>query len=215
MKFLFASKKQHQKKPAIPDTELCKATLEGHTEAFTLLAARYQKRIYTLGSSFFNTIEDCEDFVQDVMLKAYKGLASFRAEASFAAWLMRIAYNTAVNSAKKEARYTSFAEEPEIEYNGDSPEEKHLNNCIMLSVRDAINTLPDRYRICIDLYFFYDLTYTEIATITDEPLNTVKSHIFRAKKILKTYLSDDRVIFEHTRKKSIFPYQSVYSKKRL
>lgn len=191
------------------DYEVCKAVLNGNTQAFAVLAAQYQKRVYMLGLSFFDNTDDCEDFVQDVMLKAYSALGTFRAEAPFATWLMRIAYNTAVNSVKKRRSYTSLADGTEIEYRGDNPEEKHLNECIILSVREAVNSLPDSYRLCIDLYFFYDMSYTDIAAVTELPLNTIKSHIFRAKKILREYLKEDRTIFEYTHRGAMFPYPVV------
>lgn len=193
----------------LQDYEVCKAVLNGNTQAFAVLVAQYQKRVYMLGLSFFDNTDDCEDFVQDVMLKAYSALGTFRAEAPFATWLMRIAYNTAINSTKKRRSYTSLADGTEIEYRGDNPEEKHLNECIILSVREAVNSLPDNYRICIDLYFFYDMSYTDIAAVTELPLNTIKSHIFRAKKILREYLKEDRTIFEYTHRGTMFPYPVV------
>lgn len=194
---------------ALRDYEVCKAVLNGNTQAFAILAAQYQKRVYMLGLSFFDNTDDCEDFVQDVMLKAYSALGTFRAEAPFATWLMRIAYNTALNSVKKRNRYSSLADGTEIEYRGDNPEEKHLNECIVLSVREAVNNLPDHYRICIDLYFFYDMSYTDIAAVTELPLNTIKSHIFRAKKILREYLKEDRTVFEYTHRRPSLSYPAV------
>lgn len=204
-----SQKKRQALNRTLRDYEVCKAVLNGNTQAFAVLAAQYQKRVYMLGLSFFDNTDDCEDFVQDVMLKAYTALDTFRGEAPFVTWLMRIAYNTALNSVQKKCRYTSLAEGVEIEYQGDNPEEKHLNECIRLSVREAVNDLPDSYRICIDLYFFYDMSYTDIATVIDLPLNTIKSHIFRAKKILREYLKEDRTIFEHTRRTTVFPYPAV------
>ena len=76
-------------------------------------------------------------------------------------------------------------------------------------MREAVNSLPDSYRICIDLYFFYDMSYTDIAAVTELPLNTIKSHIFRAKKILREYLKEDRTIFEYTHRDTMFPYPVV------
>lgn len=196
---------------SLKDYEICKAVLNGNIQAFELLAGRYQKRIFMLGMSFFENTDDCEDFVQDVMLKAYTALGTFRAEAPFATWLMRIAYNTALNSVKKRQCYVSLADSTEeIEYRGDNPEEKHLNECIILSVREAVNNLPENYRICIDLYFFYDMRYTDIATVTELPLNTIKSHIFRAKKILREYLKEDRTVFEYTHRMA-FPVSGTYT----
>jgi len=201
--------KQDRLNQTICDYEVCEAVLNGNTQAFAILASKYQKRVYMLGLSFFDNTDDCEDFVQDVMLKAYSALGTFRAEAPFVTWLMRIAYNTAINSVKKRRSYTSLADGTEIEYRGDNPEEKHLNECIILSVREAVNSLPDSYRICIDLYFFYDMSYTDIAAVTELPLNTIKSHIFRAKKILREYLKEDRTIFEYTHRGAMLPYPVV------
>jgi len=201
--------KQDRVNQTICDYEVCEAVLNGNTQAFAILASKYQKRVSMLGLSFFDNTDDCEDFVQDVMLKAYSALGTFRAEAPFVTWLMRIAYNTAINSVKKRRSYTSLADGTEIEYRGDNPEEKHLNECIILSVREAVNSLPDSYRICIDLYFFYDMSYTDIAAVTELPLNTIKSHIFRAKKILREYLKEDRTIFEYTHRGAMLPYPVV------
>ena len=201
--------KQDRVNQTICDYEVCEAVLNGNTQAFAILASKYQKRVSMLGLSFFDNTDDCEDFVQDVMLKAYSALGTFRAEAPFVTWLMRIAYNTAINSVKKRRSYTSLADGTEIEYRGDNPEEKHLNECIILSVREAVNSLPDSYRICIDLYFFYDMSYTDIAAVTELPLNTIKSHIFRAKKILREYLKEDRTVFEYTHRRAVFPYPVV------
>jgi len=207
------SKRKAERNQTLRDYEVCKAVLAGNTQAFAVLAAQYQKRVYMLGLSFFDNDDDCEDFVQDVMLKAYSALATFRAEAPFVTWLMRIAYNTALNSIKKRRRYTSLAEGVEIEYQGANPEERQLNECLVLSVREAINNLPDSYRMCIDLYFFYDMSYTDIAAVTELPLNTIKSHIFRAKKILREYLKEDRAVFEHIRRPSVFPHAAVLPNK--
>ena len=60
----------------------------------------------------------------------------------------------------------------------------------MVAVREAIKELPEKYRICLDMYFFYDMTYNEISDVVELPVNTIKSHIFRAKKILKDKLQE-------------------------
>lgn len=167
------------------DLYICRIVLNGRTNAFGLLVSKYQKRIFTLGLSFFKNETDAEDFVQDVMLKAYKALASFRGESAFSTWLLRIAYNLAINSVKRRREFSSFAEDMEIESSFLTPEEKHLRQCMKTSIRKAVDNLPEKYKVCIDLYFFYGMPYADIETVTNIPVNTVKSHIFRAKKILK------------------------------
>ncbi len=178
---------------AISDLLLCRSVISGNTEAFSKLAAKYQKKIYALGLSFFKNHDDAEDFVHDIMLKTFASLEKFRGESSFSTWLMRIAYNSAVNSVKRKREFVSAFEEFDIKANGFTPEEIHIQNSIKNSIRRAVNELPDKYKICIDLYFFYDMPYADINSVTGIPVNTIKSHIFRAKKILKTELENQGI----------------------
>ena len=173
---------------AVQDRLLCKAVLAGNTEAFSLIAAKYQKRVYSLGMSFFKNHDDSEDFVQDIMLKTFSALPKFRGESSFSTWLMRIAYNSAINSVKRKREFVSAFDDFEIKTNDLTPEERQIQNCVKNSIRWAVSSLPEKYRICIDLYFFYDMPYADIESVTGIPVNTIKSHIFRSKKILKTEL---------------------------
>ena len=71
-----------------------------------------------------------------------------------------------------------------------SPEEDEIREATKKAVREAVRELPEREAVCIELYFFYDNNYEEISQITGEKLNTVKSHIFRAKKILREKLRE-------------------------
>lgn len=174
----------------IDEFGLIKSICNGDIDKFAVLIARYKKRVYILGMSFFKNTTDADDFMQDVFIKAYTSLSSFRGEAQFSTWLMRIAYNMAVNSIKRRKEYISISEETEILDTDIGPEEQNLRSNVCATVREAMRDLPEQYRICLDLYFFYDLSYNEISIITDLPLNTIKSHVFRAKKILRNKLED-------------------------
>ena len=77
------------------DKKAVRLVLEGDTEAFGELVAKYRKRIRALGYSFFHNESDVEDFVQDVFVKVFTALSSFRWESSFSTWINRIAYNMA------------------------------------------------------------------------------------------------------------------------
>ncbi len=181
---------------SIQDKQICKAILNGKTEYFSILLAKYQKRVYSLGISFFKNHDDAEDFVQDVMLKAFAALPKFRGEAAFSTWLMRIAYNFAINSINRKKEFISAFEDFEISSSELTPEERHIQKCIKRSIRKAINELPEKYRICIDLYFFYQMPYADIEMVTKIPINTIKSHIFRSKKILKAELEREGIYGE-------------------
>lgn len=172
------------------DIALCREVLAGKSDAFTVLVGKYRKRIFGLGYSFFRNPDDAEDFVQDVLVKVYVSLASFRGESLFSTWLMRIAYNTAINSIKRKREYTSLAEDFEIMDTSENPEEKHLRGCSKEAIRAALSELPERYRVCVDMYFFYDMPYADISEVTGLPVNTIKSHVFRAKKLLRERLEE-------------------------
>jgi len=124
-------------------------------------------------------------------VKAYTALASFKGKSLFSTWLLRIAYNTAINSKKR--RRETVGLDPEAEIAGaPGTDEDHLREETARAVREAMAALPQRQAMCIELYFFYDLKYSEISEITGFPVNTIKSHVFRAKRILRERLGDAR-----------------------
>lgn len=175
---------------ALEDFACCRQALAGNSDAFSKLAGKYRKRIFSLGFSFFKNADDSEDFVQDVLVKVYVSLGSFRFESRFSTWLMRIAYNTAINSVKRKREYTSLAEDFDLVDPAENPEEQHLRAYAREAIRDAVVSLPERYRVCVDLYFYYDMPYADISDVTGLPVNTIKSHVFRAKKLLRDQLTE-------------------------
>lgn len=172
------------------DVNLVRDVVKGNAAAFAELARRYQKRIKALGLSFFHNETDADDFVQDVLIKVYTKLSTFRGESQFSTWLMRIAYNTAVNSMNRRKEYLPLSEDFELVDTDTGPEEKQMRKVVMEAVRETMKEIPPHFSICLDLYFFYGMAHNEISVITDLPVNTVKSHIFRAKKLMKQKLEE-------------------------
>ena len=172
------------------DDNLVKEAKEGKAAAFAKLMSLYKNRVEAVGMSFFKNKADTEDFIQDVFLKAYTNLVSFRGESLFSTWLTRIAYTTAINTKNRRKEYEPIADETLLPAPGETPEDAEMRRITIEAVHEAVKELPERYAECLDLYFFYDTPYDEIATITSLPVNTIKSHIFRAKKILRTKLKD-------------------------
>lgn len=173
------------------EKSLIKAAAAGDSKAFARLLSLYERRVRGLGKRFFKNESDCDDFVQDVFIKVYNGLSSFRGEAQFSTWLMRIAYNTAINAVNRKKESVPLPEDYEILDPGEGPEEQHLRAITAQVIRDAIKELPERFGTCLDLYFFCDMSYNEISKITELPVNTIKSHVFRAKKLLKERLESE------------------------
>jgi RNA polymerase sigma-70 factor (ECF subfamily) len=185
------------------DRLLVDQVLTGRQEFFALLVERHEKEVFGMGMSFFHNREEAADFAQDVFIKVYRNLSQFEGRARFSTWLYKVAYNTALNSVTRRKEYVSLADDFEngkesAAQNGIcgaaqgtmTPEREALRTAAKEAVRTAVRELPDRYRVCIDLFFFYDRSLKEIEAITGYPINTIKSHVRRAKKLLKERLAD-------------------------
>jgi RNA polymerase sigma-70 factor (ECF subfamily) len=182
---------------ALNDNEIVGLVLSGQTELYRVLIERHEKKVLAMGRSFFHNGDEARDFAQEVFLKAFHALPQFEGRSAFSTWLFRIAYNQAVNNKRGRKEYASLADDQETgPLSPLTPERDLLKNIIKEAVQTAIRELPEKYRVCIDLSFFYELTYEEIARITAFPVNTIKSHILRAKRILREKLSAIGGVYE-------------------
>ncbi len=172
---------------ALTDERIVVLVLRGETALFRELVKRHQRRIFFTGIQFFRNEDDARDFTQEVLVKAYAGLKSFRGESRFGSWLLRIAYNHAINE-KKGVRDVGGIEGLYIESAYPGPEMLSQRAEVAVALFGAVAALPEKYRICIDYYFFLGLSYGEISDITGFPVNTIKSHVFRAKQMLRDAL---------------------------
>ncbi|MDR2965135.1 MAG: sigma-70 family RNA polymerase sigma factor [Treponema sp.] len=174
----------------INDQLIVSQVVSGQKDLFRLLVRQYERAVFGMGLSFFRNQEDASDFTQDVFLKAYRSLPGFEGRSRFSTWLYKIAYNTAINDVNRRKEYHSLAEDDvnKLISSIETPENIAIKNAAKNSVREAIKDLPERFRVCIDLFFFYDCSYQEIEVITGTPVNTIKSHVFRAKILLKEKL---------------------------
>jgi len=172
------------------DQLIVSQVVSGQKDLFRLLVRQHEKAVHGMGLSFFRNGEDASDFTQEVFIKAFRSLSRFEGRSRFSTWLYKIAYNTALNEVNRRKEYQSLAEEDEnkLVNSNDTPERITLRNAAKKAVRDAIAELPERFRICVDLFYFYDRSYQEIEAITGIPVNTIKSHVFRSKIILREKL---------------------------
>ncbi len=166
------------------DEYIVQQILKGKQELFRIIVERYQNHIFTLGMRFFKNYDDAADFTQEVFVKVYNNLASFKGLASFKSWLMKVGYNHAVNKLNSSKNNNSDEYNDSID-NCPNPEMQTMQNELQAILEKAINTLPQEYRICIDLYFYVGLPFKEISNITGYPVNTIKSYVFRAKQQLR------------------------------
>jgi RNA polymerase sigma-70 factor (ECF subfamily) len=185
---------------SLGDHEIVDLILSGQSGLYRVLIERHEKKVFAMGRGFFHNRDEARDFTQEVFLKAFHALPRFERRSSFSTWLFRIAYNQAVNGKRGLKEYVSLATGDDAAgreaVSSDMPERDLLKKNIKEAVRTAVRELPEKYRICIDLSFFYELTYEEIARMTAIPINTVKSHVLRAKRILREKLSAIGGVYE-------------------
>jgi RNA polymerase sigma-70 factor (ECF subfamily) len=165
--------------------------ISGQGDLFRLLVRRHERAVYGMGISFFRNREDASDFTQEVFLKVYRSLSRFEGKARFSTWLYKIAYNTAINRVNRNKEYLGLATEEgtgPLLCDNETPARVLIRQASRQALLAAMEELPERYRACVDLFFFYDRSYQEIEVITGFPVNTIKSHVFRAKKILREKL---------------------------
>ncbi len=171
----------------LTDEQIVGRVLDGTIDLFSAIIHRYENRVFAVGMKFFRNRDDAADFTQEVFIKAYNSLKSFRGESRFYSWLIRVAYNHGINAARTTRPSDSLAEEF-VEGRDLSPERAHMREEVCMALREAMRELPEEYRACLDFYFFFGLSYREIGEITGFPVNTIKSHVFRAKQVLRDAL---------------------------
>ncbi|MEE9304913.1 MAG: sigma-70 family RNA polymerase sigma factor [bacterium] len=172
--------------------EQCRA---GDEEACEALVRQYQERVFALISRMTGDPDRVEDIAQEVFLKAFRSLKSFRGGSRFYTWLYRITVNTVLNTMRSQGRRqeTSLDALGGLEVQADAdmePAEVTARLELARRVREAIDQLEEPYRVIIYLRELEDLSYEEIAEVVELPVGTVKSRLFRARQHLKGLLQD-------------------------
>lgn len=164
------------------------AAQRGGEKSFAELLRRHQGKIRGLLLRLASDRTLADDLAQEVFLRAYRGLNGFEGRARFSTWLYRIAYNVYLNHR---TRVRELAALPEgFEFGAMAPETalSPARSDLRKDLDAAIAALPERYRAVVMLYYLEDVSYPEIAEILDLPLGTVKTHLHRAKRILREHL---------------------------
>jgi RNA polymerase sigma-70 factor (ECF subfamily) len=172
---------------AATDDDLIALALTGRGDAFGELVGRYERSVYHLAYRTLRDVEEAKDAVQDAWIKAYRALASFRPGAKFATWIFTICYRVCCDRLAKRKRF-SGDEPPDIADPGPGPAGQFEAAEEATRLRAAIAALPEKYRVAITLFHLQGKQYEEIAAVLDLPLGTVKTHLFRAKDLLRNAL---------------------------
>jgi RNA polymerase sigma-70 factor, ECF subfamily len=176
------------------DADLVVASLAGDREAFDRIVERHRRHVYQLCYRFVGNHEDASDLAQDVFVRAFRSLNTFKGQASLGTWLYRIAVNVSLNkvSARQPQmvsvdslalgdRWTASSEE--------SPSDALLRGERAVRVRAAIARLPKKQRATLILRVYHDLPHEQIAGILGSSVGAVKANFFHALHNLKKLLS--------------------------
>ena len=175
---------------------LVERVLSGDTNAFSIIIANTERLVIQIIFKMIPYGEDRRDIAQDVFMKAFQSLKNFRFQSKLSTWIGKIAYNTCLNYLEKKKfvllddRNESSREELEILNARNNFLNSETENDIFARelseiLKIKIDQLSPLFKTLITLYHNEELSYAEIAQITELPEGTVKSYLFRARKILK------------------------------
>ena len=148
----------------------------------------YNKAMFNTALRITGEQSDAEDVLQEAFVSAFQNLNSYRAEASFGAWLKRIVVNKALNLVQKSKKDLMIASENEIDIEDTSWTEQSEPQYSVDSIKRALKTLPTGFRTVLSLYLFEGYDHKEISEILNITESTSKTQYKRAKEKLKTIL---------------------------
>ena len=169
--------------------------LSGDQPAYAILLRRHYGTIYHTMVKMVKNREDAADLTQEAFSKAFHKLANFTPNYAFGTWLYRIAVNNCIDHIRRKKLRMLSIDEP-LEAGGDTsfagfleaktrnPEEEVIRDQRLAKMRTLVEQLSPKYRRMIEMRFYRDMSYDEIAKELGLPLGTVKAQLFRAKEML-------------------------------
>lgn len=184
------------------DRALIDRCLQNDADAFDEVVVRYKNKVYNYICRMIHNDHEAEDLTQEVFIRMFTSLASFRNQSSLHTWIFRIASNLCIDYYRRNKKHQNIAyslDEPidneETQPSRDIPDNKYnpykvfergeLNK----QIEDALKQLPEKLRAVIILHDIEDLPYEDISHIVGCPLGTVKSRLFNARMQLREKLS--------------------------
>jgi len=190
------NKKKDSKNQAKEDQRLVILAIKNNDQsAYAKLLERYKDSIYFMINKMVNSKIDAEDLTIEAFGKAFNNIEKYNPNYAFSTWLFKIAVNNTIDFIRKKRLKQSSLDETKSNKDGESyaidiksdaldPEETYIRDQRKLLAVNITEKLPDHYRKLIEMRYFDELSYGEIAAKLDMPLGTVKAQLFRAKELL-------------------------------
>ena len=180
------------------DSALIEKAKNGSEGAFSILVNKYHPRVYASLFSFTKSKEDSEDLSQQTFIKVWQQLKSFRGESAFFTWVYRIAINLAKNyvssAGYKKQKISSSIDFHEIDVQSfDDLESIVIHEQSIKEINDFIITMPESLKTAFVMREVEGKSYEEISDITQTPIGTVRSRIFRARESIIDYMEKELI----------------------
>jgi RNA polymerase sigma factor (sigma-70 family) len=181
---------------ALEDFELIdKAVAEKDQQAYATLMKRYKKAVYFMILKMIRDADDADDLTMEAFAKAFRNLERFKKDYTFSTWLFRIATNNTIDFIRKKKLKTMSlnntlsddngnAVNIDVEDDDNNPQDEFIRSQRIEMVRIFVDKLPAKYRKLVQLRYFDELSYEEIAVELDKPLGTVKAQLHRSRELL-------------------------------
>jgi RNA polymerase sigma factor (sigma-70 family) len=187
---------------ALYDYKLVKRALEdADQKAYAELMGRYRDSVYYMLLKMVNNKDDAEDLTVEAFGKAFKRLNQYTPNFAFSTWLFRIATNNCIDFIRRKRKNTFSIDQPIQDDEGGEmvmdlrsealdPEEHIMKKQKVMMLRELVEKLKPRYKTLIEMRYFQELSYEEIADQLELPLGTVKAQLFRAREFLYNVLKN-------------------------
>lgn len=186
------------------DVQLVKRSIEKNDQAaYAELLDRYKESVFYLLLKIVNNKDDAEDLTLEAFGKAFKNIEQYTPNYAFSTWLFRIATNNCIDFIRKKRMVTLSLDKTFTSGDGDEmtmdvrsdsldPEEHLIRKQKNVLMRSIVEKLKPRYRLLVEMRYFQEMSYEEIAETLDLPLGTVKAQLFRAREFLYNVIRETR-----------------------
>ena len=183
---------------AVDDFKLVQSAIDGNEKAYSMLLSRYRNSVFHAMYKMVNNRDDADDLTIEAFGKAFRKLPTYAPNYAFSTWLFKIAINNCIDHIRKKRLLTLSMDDTimdsDREYSHNirdyqpDPEQMMMHDQKLSHVRRLVENMNVKYRTMIELRYYEELSYEEIAQELGLPLGTVKAQLFRAKEILSQQL---------------------------
>ncbi|MCI3918652.1 RNA polymerase sigma factor SigW [Paenibacillus sp. TRM 82003] len=189
------------------ETRLARLAKTGDRGAFADLVELYKEKIYHLGYRMLGNRQEAEDITQETFLRVYRNLERYDESMKFSTWIYRIGTNLSIDRLRK--RKATYSLDADVAGDGSgegtdwygmlaseepTPEGRVLLSETQRRIRDAIETLPKKYKSVVILKYLHDMSLQEIGDVLDMPVTTVKTRVHRGREFLRKKLEHEDIL---------------------